>query len=90
MSLTPCSIRKPAPGMGEHNNYIVKDILGRNEEELTRLYEIGALGTKPLDQKPRVNNLPWKQQLDLGIIAGYDPDYKDILNLRHNNQKETT
>ena len=90
MSLTPCSIRKPAPGMGEHNNYILKDILGRNEEELTRLYEIGALGTKPLDQKATVNNLPWKQQLDLGIIAGYDPDYKDVLNLKHNNRKEST
>ena len=81
MSGTPCSIRRAAPGMGEHNEYIIGQVLGRDEKELERLYEIGGIGRAPMDVKPRAHHLPWEQQLELGLIAGYDPDYKRVLGL---------
>ena len=40
--------REPAPLFGEHNNYVLKDILGLSAEEVAKLEKEGYIGTTPL------------------------------------------
>ncbi|MBI4639409.1 MAG: CoA transferase [Candidatus Tectomicrobia bacterium] len=39
MSKTPGGLRMPAPGLGQHNEYVFKDLLGMSDEEIRQLYE---------------------------------------------------
>jgi crotonobetainyl-CoA:carnitine CoA-transferase CaiB-like acyl-CoA transferase len=43
MSLTPGSIRSHAPGLGEHNDYVYKELLGFDDEKIASLKEEGAI-----------------------------------------------
>jgi len=45
LSRTPGSIRKPAPCLGEHNEYVLKDLLGLSQKEINRLEKEGIIGT---------------------------------------------
>jgi crotonobetainyl-CoA:carnitine CoA-transferase CaiB-like acyl-CoA transferase len=47
MSKTPNAIRMPPCGLGEHNEYVYKEILGVSDEEYSRLEETGHIGTEP-------------------------------------------
>jgi benzylsuccinate CoA-transferase BbsF subunit len=40
---TPLSVRKPAPCMGESNEYVVKELLGKTDDEFERLLRDGVL-----------------------------------------------
>ena len=42
LSLTPARARFPAPLLGQHNEYVFKDILGMSEEEYISLLISGA------------------------------------------------
>ena len=46
-SKTPGSIRRPAPCLGEHNQYVFGKLLGLSQGEIARLEEQGVTGTKP-------------------------------------------
>jgi crotonobetainyl-CoA:carnitine CoA-transferase CaiB-like acyl-CoA transferase len=39
LSETPGEIRRPAPLLGEHNNYVFGELLGLSEEEIETLVE---------------------------------------------------
>jgi formyl-CoA transferase len=39
MSKTPGTIRHRAPFVGEHNNYVLKELLGMSQEEIDKLTE---------------------------------------------------
>jgi crotonobetainyl-CoA:carnitine CoA-transferase CaiB-like acyl-CoA transferase len=43
MSGVPRAIRRHAPLWGEHNGYVVSELLGRTPAEVERLAETGAL-----------------------------------------------
>jgi benzylsuccinate CoA-transferase BbsF subunit len=43
LSDTPGRIRRPAPLLGEHNQYVFGDLLGLPEAEIQQLMEIGAI-----------------------------------------------
>ena len=43
LSRTPGQLRSPAPLMGQHNELVLRDILGLDEEEIGGLAEVGAL-----------------------------------------------
>jgi crotonobetainyl-CoA:carnitine CoA-transferase CaiB-like acyl-CoA transferase len=43
-SATPLHIRGPAPCLGEHNEYVYKDIIGVSDEEYTQLVEEKHIG----------------------------------------------
>ena len=47
LSKTPGSIRKPAPCLGEDNQYVYRELLGLSPEEMAQLEEQGIIGTKP-------------------------------------------
>jgi len=42
-SRTPASIRRPAPLLGEHNRYVLNELLGLPDEEVERLVEEGVV-----------------------------------------------
>ena len=43
----PISIRRPAPTLGEHNEQILKNLLGLGDSEIKTLKEEGVIGTRP-------------------------------------------
>jgi crotonobetainyl-CoA:carnitine CoA-transferase CaiB-like acyl-CoA transferase len=47
MSESPGHIRLPAPAFGEHNRYVLGELLGLSEEELAALEAEGVSGTTP-------------------------------------------
>jgi crotonobetainyl-CoA:carnitine CoA-transferase CaiB-like acyl-CoA transferase len=49
LSRSPAHIRLPAPRLGEHNDYVLRGLLGLSEEEIRELGEAGVIG-KRLDQ----------------------------------------
>ena len=38
LSDTPCKVRRAAPDMGEHNNYVFGELLGMTEDEIVQCY----------------------------------------------------
>jgi len=42
LSLTPGSVRSHAPLLGEHNHYVLRDLLGLDNEEIHRLEKLGV------------------------------------------------
>ncbi len=44
---TPVKHRTAAPCLGEHNHYILKDVLGRNDSEIAELERAGAIRSVP-------------------------------------------
>ncbi len=52
MSRTPLRIRYPAPNLGEHNEYVYKEVLGYTDEEYARLEAEGHIGTEPAAHIP--------------------------------------
>jgi len=47
MSKTPNAIRTPPCCLGEHNEYVYKEILGISDDEYTMLEKEGHIGTEP-------------------------------------------
>jgi crotonobetainyl-CoA:carnitine CoA-transferase CaiB-like acyl-CoA transferase len=47
MSESPGHIRLPAPAFGEHNRYVLGELLGLSEEEIAALEREGVTGTTP-------------------------------------------
>ncbi len=47
MSESPGHIRLPAPAFGEHNRYVLGELLGLSEEEIAALEREGVTGTAP-------------------------------------------
>ena len=41
-------IHNPAPSLGEHNTYILKDILGYSDVEIKEMEKLEVIGTTPL------------------------------------------
>ncbi|MFC2028149.1 CaiB/BaiF CoA transferase family protein [Chloroflexota bacterium] len=48
LSLTPGSIRIPAPCFAQHNDYVFGELLGMSEEEITRLENQGIISSIPI------------------------------------------
>lgn len=47
LSETPARLRLSPPSLGEHNEYILRDVLGIPAEEIARLKENGIIGNTP-------------------------------------------
>ena len=48
LSKSPVSIRRPAPLLGEHNEYVLGELLGMSTEEIQSLIDDQIIGTAPL------------------------------------------
>jgi crotonobetainyl-CoA:carnitine CoA-transferase CaiB-like acyl-CoA transferase len=42
-SKTPCNVFNWTPEVGEHNHYVLAELLGKSDEEIAKLYETGAI-----------------------------------------------
>lgn len=49
LSKSPVTIRRPAPLLGEHNDYVFGELLGMPKEEIQRLADDQIIGTAPPD-----------------------------------------
>jgi len=47
LSRTPGHIRLPAPGFGQHNSYVFRDLLGLSEDRIADLYAAGITADDP-------------------------------------------
>jgi benzylsuccinate CoA-transferase BbsF subunit len=43
MSETPCEVRRPAPLLGQHNDYVLGELLHRSKDEIAKLVEEGVV-----------------------------------------------
>ncbi|MBI2910653.1 MAG: CoA transferase, partial [Chloroflexi bacterium] len=48
LSATPASVRRPAPLFGEHNEYVLRDLLGFSDGQVAALTEKGVIGDRPI------------------------------------------
>jgi crotonobetainyl-CoA:carnitine CoA-transferase CaiB-like acyl-CoA transferase len=47
LSKNPRRMTMPAPGLGEHNRYVLGELLGLSAQEIAALEEQGIIGTRP-------------------------------------------
>lgn len=55
LSHSPLSTRIPTPMLGEHNDFVLRQILGKTEEEVRALIDRRIVGTEPTEQARRGN-----------------------------------
>ncbi len=78
MSKTPGSIRKPAPLLGENNEYILRELLGITEAEIAQLAAEQVIGNQPIPiRKPEI--VPISRLQSWNVLAGVDTDYLEQL-----------
>ncbi len=53
LSRTPLSTRRPTPTLGQHNEYVLRDLLGMSEEEVRQLAADGTIGVEPTEAARR-------------------------------------
>ncbi|MBW2060848.1 MAG: CoA transferase [Deltaproteobacteria bacterium] len=49
LSRTPARVRRPAPCLGEHNEYVLGELLGLSRDEIAQLEKKGIIGDRPID-----------------------------------------
>ena len=47
LSKSPRQFTSPAPGLGEHNGYVLGELLGLSSQEIATLEAQGVIGTRP-------------------------------------------
>ena len=50
-SKTPIHIQKPAPCLGQHNEFVLGELLGISTQEISKLTEMGVIGKKAVSQQ---------------------------------------
>ena len=79
-SRTPLRIRGPAPTFGQDNEPLLKDLLGVNDATYETLVDAAVVSTVPLAGDP-VARIPHEKLLEMGVLASWDPDYRERLGL---------
>jgi crotonobetainyl-CoA:carnitine CoA-transferase CaiB-like acyl-CoA transferase len=75
-SLNDYKIAGPAPTLGEHNEYIIRDLLGHSQDFVQEMYEKGVIGNAPDEGAPPRRERTLDSQVEMGNFVGYDLDYK--------------
>lgn len=52
LSRNPRRPAQPAPGLGEHNDYVLRELLGLSAQDVTALETRGIIGTRPVGAAP--------------------------------------
>ena len=86
MGETPGAIDRPAPMMGQHNEYVLSGILGLSKKEIEGLEAEGVVGTRPTYADIRPDPpLSAQDRMNMaggvGRIRGHDPDYRARLGI---------
>ena len=77
-SKTPGELRSAAPTLGQHNGFVLSDIMGMSPAQVEAMEARGAIGTAPPSPRPaRIVSV--EEQLRRGQIISHDPDYRENL-----------
>ncbi len=79
-SKSPLKIHGPSPTFGQHNDSLLRDLLGLDEGTYQELVQDAVIATVPSTGDPSTQ-IPPEQALERGLIAGWDPDYKERLGI---------
>ena len=79
-SKSPLHIQGPSPAFGQHNEPALRDLLGVSEETYRQLVEDVVITTVPTTGEPSPVT-PQAEALERGVIASWDPDYRERLGL---------
>lgn len=71
---------QPAPTLGQHNRYVLAELLGYPPDQIVALEAQGITGMVPAQRRPQ-RPAPPEELLRQGFINEYNPDYKTILGL---------
>ena len=77
---SPLGIQGPSPTFGQHNEALLRELLGTDEETYRSLVQDAVVATVPLtgEAAPRI---PPEEQLERGLLAAWDPEYRERLGL---------
>ena len=75
-SKTPAVKPKAGPIIGEHNTYVLSELLGMTIEELATLERNGIIGTAPRDPRP-VTRPSLDEQVRQGRMQRYETDFQE-------------
>jgi len=76
MSLTPPVPAKAGPIMGEHNQLVLSELLGRSAAEMASLEEEGVIGYAPTSPRP-VSRPSLDEQVRQGRMQRYETDFRE-------------
>ena len=82
MSGTPAVPGRAAPVLGEHNEFMLVELLGRDREELAALERDGVIGYAPATARP-VARPPLDEQVRQGRMQRYDTDFREQVERAH-------
>ena len=74
LSETPAVPPEPAPLMGEHNDFVLRELLGLTADEVARLEGEGVIGYAPADPRP-VQRPSLDEQVRQGRMLRYETDF---------------
>ena len=75
MSETPAVSPTAAPLMGEHNEFVLRELLGLTQADVARLEEEGVIGYAPTDPRP-VQRPSLDEQVRQGRMLRYETDFQ--------------
>ena len=75
LSGTPAGSPEAAPLMGEHNEFVLRELMGMSEGEIARLEEEGVIGYAPDDPRP-VQRPSLDEQVRQGRMLRYETDFR--------------
>ncbi len=73
-SSSTAGILGPAPLLGESNDYALRQVLGKTEDQISVLANANTIGTEPVGGRPP-SQVPMDTQVELGWVAAFDPDF---------------
>ena len=76
MSATPAVSGRAAPVLGEHNEFTLVELLGRDKEKLADLEREGVIGYAPSTARP-VARPQLDEQVRQGRMQRYDTDFRE-------------
>ena len=79
-SRTPLRVRGPAPAFGQDNQRLLTELLGVEEAAYQALVQDSIVASVPLTGEPEPR-IPPEQSLEKGLLAGWDPDYRERLDI---------
>lgn len=77
-SNTPLRIRGPAPTFGQDNERLLKELLGIQDDVYQGLVQDSITAEIPLAGNP-VPRIPQERMVELGLMAAWDPEYRERL-----------
>ena len=81
MSNAQAKIRRPGPGLGEHNEQILSELLGYDSDMIDDFYDLGIIADEPINQRSSSNPPSLEKLKEDGTITDFDTDYKTSLGL---------